>query len=793
MKFQVVRGIVPIGLGLEGRYGEPAIPLPPDLEYQVILHRPDGQGRDVQTPLSGILTGPQQVPWDTREVPDGQYAVSIRVYDSGASSGSDPSRFVFLPTILEVNNIPGPVVGPRYLASVGTAGQRARWQETMAPAWIPIPATGVPGLHPEHPLVHKPVPPLGADQEREDVLLDEELFTEIWIGPPAVSRYDPTELVVQDKEGHLFIQQSNWRQSDSTKDTWRYPMTDGGRENARVNKGSSIRPDPTGPGFLFLGPEGRFAKLDPPSADPAKPVVTTIAGYVTPSDAIPYSADDQRVTLADVNRTRQLRGLFPDGVWDFPQDFAVDGKKVYVADTQNNRIGLLDLSGPVPVYTAFAGKPKTKGFQDGSRSEALFDHPNSVEIIGRTLYVADTGNNAIRAINLDSGEVTTVVLDISEPLWIRQDSKGNLLFTHEGAKDLSRIRLPEGTIELIRHAPSKVPASKYFTVDTKGLFGPVDGVIMAGPGTEADPNNPSLRGNDNPSDHNMGWISPDGQVARQILGDELDIRIGDGRIASAGEGGAYKLRFALDDENSGLLLLGGQYQTGAFYVRPAQAGDPSAEKIDRNLLSEGRDIWFAGTVTEFFNDDAASLRPSLASIHGRRGRAFLGQLTFDDLVKRPLPDLVKFIREGQSSRTPLPELTGKHLLAAIYYIKILSLEGMERVIDIGEIQRGLAALGLYPNGAQAPAILNARVEQLDGTTAKIVWETDEPTIHKLFYGPTKNFGLGTPIEPGYTVRHEATLPYLTPGKSYHAQIRSKDVAGNLALYDLTFTVEANER
>jgi len=81
-----------------------------------------------------------------------------------------------------------------------------------------------------------------------------------------------------------------------------------------------------------------------------------------------------------------------------PSGVALDSAgNLYIADTGNNRICILDVSGN---FTTYAGSPSgTAGFLDSGSSSALFNSPTSITVdkFGR-IYVADTGNNAIRVI-----------------------------------------------------------------------------------------------------------------------------------------------------------------------------------------------------------------------------------------------------------------------------------------------------------------------------------------------------------------------------------------------------------
>ncbi len=54
-----------------------------------------------------------------------------------------------------------------------------------------------------------------------------------------------------------------------------------------------------------------------------------------------------------------------------------------------------------------AGQPGVAGFADGPGASALFDFPTDIELDGDTLFVADTNNHRIRAVDVTTGEVST--------------------------------------------------------------------------------------------------------------------------------------------------------------------------------------------------------------------------------------------------------------------------------------------------------------------------------------------------------------------------------------------------
>ena len=92
----------------------------------------------------------------------------------------------------------------------------------------------------------------------------------------------------------------------------------------------------------------------------------------------------------------------------FPSEVLADeqGDRLFIADAGHDRIVITNLNGQV-LTTFGAGKP---GFADGNPKEAHFRAPQGLELSpdGNTLWVADTRNHAIRAINLLTGQVTTI-------------------------------------------------------------------------------------------------------------------------------------------------------------------------------------------------------------------------------------------------------------------------------------------------------------------------------------------------------------------------------------------------
>jgi DNA-binding beta-propeller fold protein YncE len=94
-----------------------------------------------------------------------------------------------------------------------------------------------------------------------------------------------------------------------------------------------------------------------------------------------------------------------------PSGLATDGERLYVADSESSSVRAIRLPAG-PVTTLAGGDPDptnlfTFGLADGAGFRARFQHPLGVLFHEGTLYVADTYNHAIRAVDPKTGAVTT--------------------------------------------------------------------------------------------------------------------------------------------------------------------------------------------------------------------------------------------------------------------------------------------------------------------------------------------------------------------------------------------------
>jgi DNA-binding beta-propeller fold protein YncE len=162
---------------------------------------------------------------------------------------------------------------------------------------------------------------------------------------------------------------------------------------------------------------GREARVDGPIDDAAfaQPSGLALAGttlYVADAESNIIRA----IALPPANRVRTIAGgdLFEfgdaDGVGDavrlqHPLGAAWDGGRLYVADTYNHRIKVLDPG--TRRVTAWAGDGEA-GATDGPADRARFYEPGGLSAGAGALYVADTNNHKIRRIDNMTRIITTL-------------------------------------------------------------------------------------------------------------------------------------------------------------------------------------------------------------------------------------------------------------------------------------------------------------------------------------------------------------------------------------------------
>lgn len=81
-----------------------------------------------------------------------------------------------------------------------------------------------------------------------------------------------------------------------------------------------------------------------------------------------------------------------------------DSQRIFVSDTGHNRIVISGMNGELLDIVGSG----SIGRRDGSFEEAQFDHPQGMALVDQVLYVADTENHLLRAVDLSNRMVTTL-------------------------------------------------------------------------------------------------------------------------------------------------------------------------------------------------------------------------------------------------------------------------------------------------------------------------------------------------------------------------------------------------
>jgi large repetitive protein len=99
-----------------------------------------------------------------------------------------------------------------------------------------------------------------------------------------------------------------------------------------------------------------------------------------------------------------------------------------------------------------------------------------------------------------------------------------------------------------------------------------------------------------------------------------------------------------------------------------------------------------------------------------------------------------------------------------------------------------AVIVTVSNDSTPPVISAVTVSSITATAATIGWTTDEASDSQVDFGLTTAYGSTSALNATPVTAHTVSLSGLNGGTLYHARVRSRDAAGNLAVSgDVTFT------
>jgi thiol-disulfide isomerase/thioredoxin len=193
-------------------------------------------------------------------------------------------------------------------------------------------------------------------------------------------------------------------------------------------------------------------------------------------------AKSDRLFIADSNHNRivitKLDGSLPetigtgergsaDGPFDKatfyrPQGMALDGDNLYIADTENHLIRLVNLKTKTVQTAAGTGQQSRDYFLKGPARTISLSSPWDLQLAGRQLFISMAGTHQIWKLDLDKNEVSTfagsgrearqdgqlIEAGFAQPSGITTD--GKTLFVADSESNIIRaINLAAGTVETL--------------------------------------------------------------------------------------------------------------------------------------------------------------------------------------------------------------------------------------------------------------------------------------------------------------------------------------------------------
>lgn len=464
----------------------------------------------------------------------------------------------------------------------------------------------------------------------------------------------------------------------------------GTRHNSTLTAHDTIRETPGHPGFFTgISMQGLLWHIDLSGRS------FTAAGRDMEPGVIPRRDGSNR----------RIVGLFPEGFWRGPCDFAfdpVDDHLIYVADTFNDRITVTDGHDRPPLG------PVTRNWVSLPKDF----RPFSIEFFGEEMFVCGRGRTRLITSGPNQGErewipgtggliaihlQTKVIRDISggiiweSPQVIRRDENGEAVIATVNDMNFWRYNEQTGTRTLIHRVINPLGEQVvrpnlwvWLWIDTTGSCGPVGEIIYTSGGNNFGP--VRIR-----NTHQPPVTNPDGVKPKYP-----------GLTAFQGNGKA----------NSGMTLIqgtpGGTYGWGVIgsdsypmiihapvaamghrlfnYVGEldGQGANHPLNKYDEQTRQRGETLWGNSSAPSEAHPNGL---PSIALLHGYMGETGLDILhaaadgavypagNAEQLIQMPWAELAAFLRTGSGGTRPRT-LTDEQIRDIRYYLKTMTMHMM---------------------------------------------------------------------------------------------------------------------
>ncbi len=112
--------------------------------------------------------------------------------------------------------------------------------------------------------------------------------------------------------------------------------------------------------------------------------------------------------LAGTGAESIIDGPLNQATFSQPSGLSIGEGKLYLADSETSAVRVIDLTGVGLVNTIVGTGLFDFGDQDGKGKDAVLQHPLGVHYSGGKIYIADSYNDKIKVLDLDTQEVATV-------------------------------------------------------------------------------------------------------------------------------------------------------------------------------------------------------------------------------------------------------------------------------------------------------------------------------------------------------------------------------------------------
>lgn len=217
-------------------------------------------------------------------------------------------------------------------------------------------------------------------------------------GPAASAELDWPEGIYVDAAGDIYIADTNdckIREIDATgtistvagDGSCGYSGDNGQATSAELNYPSGVSVDSAG--NIFIADRSNCVVRE---VNASSGVITTVAG----DGSCGYSGDN---------------GLAASAQLSYPQSLFIDSAgNIYIADSANNAIRMVSVStGDISTVAGLPGQSTGYAGDGGLATSAQLSGPSGAYVDGAgNIYIADSGNSAIREVSAASGDISTI-------------------------------------------------------------------------------------------------------------------------------------------------------------------------------------------------------------------------------------------------------------------------------------------------------------------------------------------------------------------------------------------------